>query len=821
MSSVAIRVRDLVKEYEVYAKPVDLALEVLTRRRRHQIFRALDGVSFDVAQGEVLGIIGSNGAGKSTLLKLITGVLEPTAGTVDIDGRVTAILELGLGFNPEYSGRENIYLSGLLYGMNREEIDRKLEDIIDFSGLAEFIERPVKTYSSGMHSRLAFSIATAVDPDILIIDEALAAGDSAFVQKCMRRIRQLCSHGRTVLLVSHGTGLLAQLCQRVVWVEHGRIKMIGPAINVVQAYDLAAHQRADSAGWLDKVDDDLTTAASSGGKEQSDPINPDAVEPSTIKEIIAGSTDGGQQVFRRGPVFIEGVEMFDASGEVSSRLTLLKPFSIRIRYRTEGEEPEATLGVALAVNGRYDLAPVAQFFTQNIRPTETRETYAEANDRATGEGRGSIVLSFAAAPFRKGEYFLSIGLLPNIPGSWEFYEYRHLYYTFSVDDCGMDLGAPVFLDAALTYAPTADSGDSSSAQQAADAQAGIDDVSVNSGFKTLRDEIEAVCFGDGGYPDAWPRHRCCPACARGTVTPLFEKYGFNHSRCGECGFVCVDPFPPDAILAKLYSGAYYSGTRKLFELPLLKQGGKMTPFSAPADLLQRVVEEITGDAETGSWLDVGGGLGAFAGLIRKIRPGWAVELNELNQESAAIAESLFDFRVVSDDPAALRAENRTFDVVSSVAVLEHIPEPYDFLASYAELVKPGGWLITVVPHFTPLNAQISQGSSANVVPPYHVSLFGKEALHRMMSRLPRMRLSRIEQAGPPAFNLSQHPDTGDHWDITVPTEADPTPRSILVLPYDEEKTTLLNSLQKADPLLSEFFAEHDGRLYLIAFCQRI
>ncbi|RYF30919.1 MAG: ABC transporter ATP-binding protein, partial [Comamonadaceae bacterium] len=279
MNDVAIQVRDLVKEYEVYAKPIDLALEVLTRKPRHQIFRALDSVSFDVMRGEVLGIIGANGAGKSTLLKLITGVLEPTSGQVDIEGRVTAILELGLGFNPEYSGRENIYLSGLLYGMDRQEITRKIDDIIEFSGLAAFIERPVKTYSSGMHSRLAFSIATAVDPDILIIDEALAAGDSAFVQKCMRRIRQLCSHGRTVLLVSHGTGLLAQLCQRVMWMESGQVKMVGPAINVVQAYDLAAHEQADAAGWLDTVDDELTPSSKAAMSADG---------PSTIKQIMEG-----------------------------------------------------------------------------------------------------------------------------------------------------------------------------------------------------------------------------------------------------------------------------------------------------------------------------------------------------------------------------------------------------------------------------------------------------------------------------------------------------------------------------------------------------
>lgn len=816
MNDVAIQVRDLVKEYEVYAKPIDLALEVLTRRPRHQIFRALDGVSFDVMRGEVLGIIGSNGAGKSTLLKLITGVLEPTSGQVDIEGRVTAILELGLGFNPEYSGRENIYLSGLLYGMDRQEIDRKIDDIIDFSGLANFIERPVKTYSSGMHSRLAFSIATAVDPDILIIDEALAAGDSAFVQKCMRRIRQLCSHGRTVLLVSHGTGLLAQLCQRVMWMENGRVKMVGPAINVVQAYDLAAHEQADSAGWLDTVEDDLTAAAKAE-------TGAEAGEPNTIKQIVAGS-DTTKQVFRRGPVFIDSVEMFDAAGETSTRLTLLKPFSIRIRYRVGGELPEATLGVAVAVNGRHDLAPVAQFFTQNIRPTETRESYADSRDRKKAAGSGAVTLHFPAVPFRKGEYFLSLGLLPNTPGSWEFYEYRHFHYIFSVDDAGMDIGAPVFLDASVSYeaAPSAGPAGGRTVEKAVSAKSppplALTPPSMN--YKTLREEIEAVCVDRGGYPEAWPRHQGCPACESRALAPLFEKYGFNHSRCAACGFVCVDPFPPDPVLAELYSGAYYTRTRQLFELPLLRQGGKMTPFSAPSDVLGQVVEQATGDAASGRWLDVGGGLGAFAALVKSKRPSWTVALNELNSESGAIARSLFDLEVLDGNPETLRAQGLLFDVVSSVAVLEHIPDPAAFLASYTALVRPGGWLVTVVPQFTRLNAEISQGSSANVVPPFHVSLFGEEALRRLMERLPGLQLDRIEQAGSAAFDLLHVPSTGDHWDITVPTEAEPTPRSILINPYDDAKAMQLNALANVAPSFTEFFAEHDGRLYLIAYCRR-
>ncbi|RYF27844.1 MAG: methyltransferase domain-containing protein, partial [Comamonadaceae bacterium] len=450
--------------------------------------------------------------------------------------------------------------------------------------------------------------------------------------------------------------------------------------------------------------------------------------PSTIKQIMEG---GGteKQVFRRGPVFIESVEMFDAAGEPSTRLTLLKPFSVRIRYRTEGALPEATLGAAIAVNGRYDLAPVAQFFTQNIRPTETRESYDHAQDRKRATGSGAITLNFPAVLFRKGEYFLSLGLLPNTPGSWEFYEYRHFHYIFSVDDAGMDVGAPIFLEASVSYeAAQHGQGRTEARKVPVNEPPPLAPTSPSMNYRTLREEIEAVCIGRGGYPEAWPRHQSCPACGSGALAPLFEKYGFNHSRCDACGFVCVDPFPPDSVLAELYAGAYYTRTRQLFELPLLRQGGKMTPFSAPADVLAKIVENATGDVASGSWLDVGGGLGAFAGLVKSKRPDWTVALNELNPESGALAKSLFDLEVLDGDPQTLRAQGLLFDVVSSVAVLEHIPEPEAFLARYAALVKPGGWLVTVVPQFSRLNAEISQDSSPNVVPPFHVSLFGEEAL---------------------------------------------------------------------------------------------
>lgn len=838
MSDIAISVRNLVKEYEVYTKPVDLALEVLTRRKRHTIFRALDEVSFNVPRGEVLGIIGSNGAGKSTLLKVITGVLEPSSGTVDIKGRVTAILELGLGFNPEYSGRENIYLSGLLYGMNRAEIDSKLEDIIDFSGLEPFIERPVKTYSSGMHSRLAFSIATAVEPDILIIDEALAAGDSAFVQKCLRRIRHLCSGGRTVLLVSHGTGLLAQLCNQVIWMEHGKVRMMGSAISVVQAYDLYAHQQADSASWIETVDDDLGTP-----KEPEPPLEQRITEDKTgeavetpgemvetsgkaveeplaalmtnvnMPALIGTTAELGRQVFRRGPVFIEKVELLDAHGNNTTRLMLLEPFCLKVHYRLEGPTPDESLGVAIAINNKHDLSPVAQFMTQNIRPYESRETYADAADRQRPAAQGTLVLNFDHTPFRKGEYILSLGLLPNDPAIWQFYEYRHFYYPFSVDDAGMDVGAPMLLNPVLTY--HVDQPAIASMPHVAPASA---PRAMN--VTTLREEIDAICLGEGGYPQHWPRHDVCPACNAGPLVEKFAKYGFTHAQCGTCGFVCVNPYPPDAVIGQLYSGHYYSAMREFFERPLLQNSGEGSPYSAPRDVLEDIIDRSTMGRLSGDWLDVGGGLGAFADLVRQKRPQWRVMLNETNPQSIQIAHELFGLDILSDDPETLAASGKRFDVISSVAVLEHIPNPLPFLNSYAALLKPGGWLVTAIPHFSALNAAVSHGSSSNVVPPFHTSLFNEGSFRALLERVPGLEIVSIDQAGPAAFRLIEHMDYGDLWDATIPTAEKPTSQAMQLQPYTDDVRLCLNALDAAGPQMEDYFAKKDGRLYLIAYCRK-
>ncbi len=221
--NTAIKVQNLTKTYKLYDKPIDRLKESLhpLKKKYHKEFYALNNVSFEIKKGETVGIIGKNGSGKSTLLKIITGVLTPTAGRVAIHGKISAILELGAGFNPEMTGLENIYLNTSINGMNKAQTDKKIDEIVAFAELGEFIHQPIKTYSSGMKARLAFAVSINVEPDILIVDEALSVGDSAFQRKCFAKMEEIRAKGATILFVSHSEGSIVSLCNRAIWISNG------------------------------------------------------------------------------------------------------------------------------------------------------------------------------------------------------------------------------------------------------------------------------------------------------------------------------------------------------------------------------------------------------------------------------------------------------------------------------------------------------------------------------------------------------------------------------------------------------------------------
>lgn len=232
-----IRAYSLTKRYRLYDKPVHRLKEIFLRRPFHKEHLALDSVTFSVKKGETLGIIGENGAGKSTLLKILSGILSPTNGRFEVNGQVSSLLELGSGFHPEFTGIDNIYFYGSLRGLDRTFMDEKLAEIIAFSELGDFIYYPVKTYSSGMFVRLAFSVATSIDPDILIVDEVLSVGDLHFQKKSADRILFFKESGKTILFCSHELYHIARLCDRVLWMKEGRIRMQGDPFEVIQEYE--------------------------------------------------------------------------------------------------------------------------------------------------------------------------------------------------------------------------------------------------------------------------------------------------------------------------------------------------------------------------------------------------------------------------------------------------------------------------------------------------------------------------------------------------------------------------------------------------------
>ncbi|MGH9627914.1 MAG: ABC transporter ATP-binding protein [Bryobacteraceae bacterium] len=319
-----IEFQDVSKSYSVYASPTDRLKELATlnRIRFHTDFWALKDVSFSVGRGETFCIVGENGSGKSTLLQLIAGILQPTTGKAQVHGRVAALLELGSGFNPEFSGRDNVYLNASILGLTSRQIDERYGDIESFAEIGAFINQPVKTYSSGMTVRLAFAVAIHVDPEILLVDEALAVGDIYFRQRCMRKVHELRSKGVTILFVSHATGDVKAIGDRCMWLDHGRIRAIGDTDAVVTKY-LAAMAAKDSAYMVGHQASPLKAA--SGARKSP----PEVVR--RIPNVDHRHGDGSAEVI--------GIAVLDPFGR---EVKLLDPNSkIVVRVSVQAHEPVA------------------------------------------------------------------------------------------------------------------------------------------------------------------------------------------------------------------------------------------------------------------------------------------------------------------------------------------------------------------------------------------------------------------------------------------------------------------------------------------------
>ena len=376
MSQPAVEVVDVSKKFRLVKERND-SLKVAIMRGRRTIaedFWAVRDVSFEVKEGTTFGLIGENGSGKSTMLKCLTRILKPDKGRITVRGKMSALLELGAGFHPELTGRENVYLNGAILGLGRKELKRRFDEIVDFAGIEKFIDEPVKNYSSGMYVRLGFSVAINVDPDILLVDEVLAVGDESFQRKCSEKFASLKSEGKTIVLVSHGMVQVHNLCDEVAWLEHGRLRLVGPAREVVDAYTGSVQ--------VDRRDDE------SGGNR-----------------------------WGSGEARISGATFLDEQGRPVTRLSSGATTTLRIGYVADERIDRPVFGLAVhTVEGTHVTGP------------NSKDAGVEID---AIDGSGHVDVTFDPLLLLPGTYDLTVSLYDH--SCLHPFDYRHKLVRFDVD----------------------------------------------------------------------------------------------------------------------------------------------------------------------------------------------------------------------------------------------------------------------------------------------------------------------------------------------------------------------------------------------------
>lgn len=384
---IAIQVKNLEKVYKLYDRPSDRLKETLGfgRGKRHTEHHALKGVNLTIRQGETVGIIGTNGSGKSTILKIITGVLNPTGGEVAVNGRISALLELGAGFNMEYNGIENIYLNGTMIGFSEKEIDEKMNDILEFADIGEYVHQPVKTYSSGMFVRLAFAVAINIEPEILIVDEALSVGDVFFQAKCYHKFEEFKKMGKTIVFVSHDLSSISKYCDRVVLLNQGVKLGEGKPKEMIDAYKqvlVGQYTIAESAEENLLEDAGLRSLAageSGAAADKEANVNPELLEYGSKKAVIT--------------------EYFIEDEKERKTTAIIKGSLFHIHMKVEMEEDIA--------------APVFAFTIKNIKGTEitgTNTMYEKAFLESVKAGETKEIIFTQKMDLQGGEYLLSLGV---------------------------------------------------------------------------------------------------------------------------------------------------------------------------------------------------------------------------------------------------------------------------------------------------------------------------------------------------------------------------------------------------------------------------